>query len=67
MKMRDSTKLRDAIQPAPVTPAFPLLESADLPGAEDWSVIESLHCDDDSFDVDDDRFATLSVASGFDD
>jgi hypothetical protein len=59
-------KMRDSIQPAPITPAFPLLESADLPGAEDWSVIESLHCDD-SFDVDDDRFAKLSVASGFDD
>ena len=39
MKMRDSTKMRDAVQPAPVTPAFPLLESADLPGDEDWSVL----------------------------
>ena len=47
------------------TPGFPLLEASDLPGADDWSVIESLHFDD-SFDTDDDRFATISVAS-FDD
>ena len=59
--------MRQSIQPAAITPSFPLLEAGDLPGAEDWSVLESLHYDD-SFDVDDDdRFATLSVASGFDD
>ena len=58
--------MRHSIQPAVTTPVFPLLESGDLPGAEDWSVLESLHCDD-SLDVDDDRFATISVASGFDD
>ena len=46
--------------------SFPLLEAGDLPGAEDWTVIEALHCDD-TFDSEDDRFATLSVASGFDD
>jgi hypothetical protein len=60
MKMRPSTPL------AAITPAFPLLEAGDLPGEEDWSVLESLHCDD-SFEVDDDRFATLSVASRSDD
>lgn len=49
-----------------ITPSFPLLEAGDLPGAEDWSVIESLHCDD-TLDPDDDHFATLSVASDFDD
>ena len=58
--------MRHSIQPPAITPAFPLLEASDLPGAQDWSVIESLHCDD-SFDLEDDRFATLSVASGFDD
>ena len=58
--------MRPSNQPVAFTPAFPLLEAGDLPGAEDWSVLESLHCDDAS-DVDDDRFATLSVASGFDD
>ena len=47
------------------TPSFPLLEAGDLPGADDWSVLESLHFDA-GFDSDDDRFATLSVAS-FDD
>ena len=57
--------MRNSIQPAAITPAFPLLEAGDLPGDEDWSVLESLHYDD-SFDGDD-RFATLSVASGFDD
>ena len=58
--------MRHSIQPAGMAPAFPLLESSDLPGAEDWSVLESLHCDD-SFELDDDRFATISVAAGFDD
>jgi hypothetical protein len=58
--------MRTPLQPVAVTPACPLLDASDLPGAEDWSVIESLHCEE-SFDVDDDRFATLSVASGFDD
>jgi hypothetical protein len=60
MKMRPST------QHAAITPAFPLLEAGDLPGEEDWSVLESLHFDD-SFEVDDDRFATLSLASRSDD
>ena len=58
--------MRPSIRPVAITPAFPLLEAGDLPGDEDWSVLESLHRDD-SFDADDDRFATLSVASGFDD
>lgn len=58
--------MRPSIPPVAITPAFPLLEAGDLPGTEDWSVLESLHCDD-SLEVDDDRFATLSVASGFDD
>lgn len=47
-------------------PRCPLLEASDLPGAEDWSVIESFHNSDDS-DIDDDRFAMVSVAGGFDD
>lgn len=58
-----------SIPPLTTTPVIPLLEASDLPGAEDWSVLESLQVDD-SFDADDDgddRFATLSVASGFDD
>ena len=58
--------MRPSIQHVVTAPTFPLLESGDLPGDEDWSVIESLHCDE-SLDVDDDRFARLSVASGFDD
>ena len=41
------------------TPSFPLLEAGDLPGADDWSVLESLHFDDQ--DGDDERFATLSL------
>ena len=59
-------KMRQATYSQSMTPPFPLLEAGDLPGAEDWTVIESLHCDD-TFDSDDDHFATLSVASGFDD
>ena len=58
--------MRPSIRSEMVSPYFPLLESGDLPGAEDWSVLESLHCDE-SLDVEDDRFATLCVASGFDD
>jgi hypothetical protein len=61
--------MRHSIQPVTTMPAIPLLEASDLPGAEDWSVLESLQFDE-SFDADDDgddRFATLSVASGFDD
>lgn len=58
--------MRHSIQSEMITPSFPLLESGDLPGAEDWSVIEALHYDD-SLDAEDDRFATLNVASGFDD
>ena len=57
--------MRPSIQMITKTPSFPLLEAGDLPGADDWSVIESLHCDD-GFDADDDRFASISVAS-FDD
>jgi hypothetical protein len=56
--------MRQSVQMITTTPSFPLLEAGDLPGADDWSVLESLHFDD--FDGDDDRFATLSVAS-FDD
>lgn len=57
--------MRTSIQTMTPTPSFPLLEASDLPGADDWSVLESLHFDD-GFDADDDRFATISVAS-FDD
>lgn len=58
--------MRQATYMQSPTPSFPLLEASDLPGAEDWTVLESLHCVD-AFESDDDRFATLSVASGFDD
>jgi hypothetical protein len=57
--------MRQSVQMITTTPSFPLLEAGDLPGADDWSVIESLHCDD-GFDGDDDHFASISVAS-FDD
>ena len=57
--------MRPSVQMITTTPSFPLLEAGDLPGADDWSVIESLHFDD-AFDADDDRFASISVAS-FDD
>jgi len=58
--------MRQAAYTQSMTLPFPLLEAGDLPGAEDWTVLESLHCDD-ALDSDDDRLATLSVASGFDD
>lgn len=57
--------MRHSIQMTATTPSFPLLEAGDLPGADDWSVIEGLHCDN-ALDADDDRFASISVAS-FDD
>jgi hypothetical protein len=57
--------MRPSVQMISTMPSFPLLEAGDLPGADDWSVLESLHCDD-GFDSDDDRFATVSLAS-FDD
>jgi hypothetical protein len=47
-------------------PAFPLLEASDLPGADDWSVLESLRFDDGG-DFDDDRLASVTVAPSFDD
>ncbi len=52
--------MRSSIHTLSVTPPCPLLDAADLPGAEDWSLIESLHCD--GLDADDDRLATLSIA-----
>jgi hypothetical protein len=45
-------------------PSFPLLESADLPGAEDWSVLETLRHDG-AGDSDDDRFEAVTVARAF--
>ena len=57
--------MRQSVQMITTTPSFPLLEAGDLPGADDWSVLETLHLDD-GFDGDDDRFATISVAR-FDD
>ena len=57
--------MRQSIQMITTTPSFPLLEAGDLPGADDWSVLEGLNCDD-GFDSDDDRFATISFTS-FDD
>jgi len=58
--------MRHSFRSEIIATSFPLLESGDLPGAEDWSVLESLHYDD-SLDEEDDRFATLCVASAFDD
>lgn len=55
----------------PQLPSFPLLESADLPGAEDWNVLESLHFEslhlNDALDDNDDQLASLMVAPSFDD
>ena len=47
-------------------PAFPLLEAGDLPGADDWSVLETLRFDDVG-DSEDDRFASVTLATSFDD
>lgn len=47
-------------------PTFPLLEAGDLPGADDWSVLETLRFDDGG-DFDDDHFASVTVARSFDD
>jgi hypothetical protein len=49
----------------PDQPSFPLLESADLPGTEDWSVVESLHFND-ALETDDDQLESLTVAPSFD-
>ena len=57
--------MRQSIQMITTTPSFPLLEAGDLPGADDWSVLEGLNWDG-GFDSDDDRFATISFTS-FDD
>ena len=47
--------------------SFPLLESGDLPGDEDWNVLESLHHSDELDNDDDDQLNTLTVAPSFDD
>jgi hypothetical protein len=60
--MRMHTQLRGTLP----DPTFPLLEASDLPGADDWSVLETLRFDD-AGDFDDDRFATVTVAPSFDD
>lgn len=54
--------MRASIQPTLLNNAFPLLEASDLPGEEDWFVVESFHCDS-AQEFDDDRYATFSVAS----
>lgn len=56
--------MRHAMPMQPETPSFPLLESGDLPGTEDWTVLESLHYND-ALDYDDDQLATLTVAPSF--
>jgi hypothetical protein len=46
---------------------IPILEAGDLPGDEDWAVLESLRSDcgvDPEFDPDTDRFGELMVARG---
>ena len=47
-------------------PTFPLLESGDLPGNDDWSVLETLRSDG-AGDYEDDCFASVTVATSFDD
>ena len=46
-------------------PSFPLLEASDLPGADDWSLLQPLRFDD--VDLDDDRLASVTFAQSFDD
>lgn len=58
--------MRDLFPRDPGSFGWPLLEADDLPGAEDWSVLESLRPDFQA-DADDDRFATLAVSRAFDD
>jgi hypothetical protein len=60
--MRTTTQTRVSLP----DPSFPLLEASDLPGADDWSMLESLRFDD-LGDSDDDRFATVTFAPSFDD
>jgi hypothetical protein len=59
--MRTHVQLRGALP----DPTFPLLEAGDLPGADDWSVLETLRFD--NADFDDDHLATVTVAPSFDD
>lgn len=60
--MRTHAQLR----PTMPDPTFPLLEAGDLPGADDWSVLETLRFDD-LGDFDEDRLASVTVAPSFDD
>ena len=60
--MRTMTTLQRAM----FDPTFPLLEAGDLPGNDDWSVLETLRSDD-AGDYEDDRFASVTVATSFDD
>lgn len=46
-------------------PSCPLLEVGDLPGDDDWSVVESLRFDEGDFD--DDHLDSISLARSFDD
>lgn len=46
-------------------PPIPLLDAGDLPGTEDWSVLETLRYDD-TPDGDDDHLTTLAVSREFD-
>ncbi|HVE50515.1 MAG TPA: hypothetical protein VNG69_12985 [Casimicrobiaceae bacterium] len=46
-------------------PSCPLLEAGDLPGDDDWSVVESLRFDDADFD--DARLGRITLARSFDD
>ena len=47
-------------------PPIPLLDAGDLPGTEDWSVLETLRYDDETPEGDDDHLATLAVSREFD-
>jgi hypothetical protein len=57
--------MRNLVRMQPDQPSFPLLESADLPGTEDWTVVESLHFND-ALETDDDQLESLTVAPSFD-
>ena len=63
--MRHSHSAFRLRESAPVGPHVPLLDSTDLPGDDDTWTLPGEFMSDDL--VDDDRFATLSVARAFDD
>lgn len=57
-------RARHGLTAAPLS-EVPLLDAADLPGNDDWVLLDLTTGDDTS--IDDDRYATLNVAPNFDD